>query len=84
MKVKQNGTNRRSNPAPPHSFYPSASMRGKMKTNDGVAIWFFAVAMAFFMFFSILSVINSNSESGGKNDSGKIQEIKKRIFQIIK
>tara|TARA_Y100001938_G_scaffold29074_1_gene39239 strand:+ start:352 stop:606 length:255 start_codon:yes stop_codon:yes gene_type:complete len=84
MKVKQKGTNRRSNPPPPYSFYPNASMRGKMKTNDGIAIWFFAVAMAFFMFFSILSVINSDSKSGGKNDSGKIQEIKKRIFEIIK
>jgi len=62
------------------NFPPCAkpSMRGNMdEKNDSVAV------MLFFMLSSVLSVINSSSETEDENNNSQIEKIKERIFRIL-
>jgi hypothetical protein len=68
------------------NFPPCAkpSMRGNMdEKNDSVAVLIFSAVMLFFMLFSVLSVINSGSETEDENNNSQIEKIKERIFRIL-
>ena len=51
--------------------------------NDSVAVLIFSAVMLFFMLFSVLSVINSGSETEDENNNSQIEKIKERIFRIL-
>jgi hypothetical protein len=56
---------------------------GLVKTKDTQAIFVALIGMLFFFVFSILSVINNNSETKGKENDEEINQIKERIFRIL-
>ena len=84
MQIKTN-SNTRSNPAPPHCFYTNrASMRGRMKeTNDGFAIIVFAFVILFLAFFSILSVINNDSEVEDEKTKSKTEKFEELFLEFF-